>query len=108
MIEYGIEVLTVNGGIVQSSKEVFPDELLYYIDLVKMVYKKQCWDSLSDDARIIINWLCWAPDAELLALCGTPKLGKVTEKRVAMLFRKKWGYLRVKAAIKEIKKFISI
>ena len=100
-VDYSI---TANGSIIKDGNEYFPEQLIYYSNLLDMIYKKRCWEQLSDDAKIIAHFACSNDSVKLL----TTKEGWTRERLIASFFRIKWGRLRVKKAIIEIKEFLKL
>ena len=102
------ELNSNNGSVNVKGDEVYPQELVYYRHIEVLIDKRDFYQKMSKDALAIVNFICLSDTALLEKLCGSKKKKVVTAKRVAKFFRGKWGRVRTREAMDEIKKLLSI
>ena len=91
-LEYSI---TTHGGILgidglkddmNRLREYYPQPLVHYPDIVQILYQVQMWSSLSDEAKIMLDY----------CLYNTPrsKSGMKLSQVIRSIFNRKWGYTK--------------
>lgn len=91
--------LNVNGAINNDDdrSEYWPRHLIYYRDILQIIYQVQQWQKLSDEARVMIDYIL---NEEVKSYPGYP-----LDKALYKIFRPQWGQVRLNDVILEVKRF---
>ncbi len=87
-------IMTLNG-----KEEYYPQSLVYFPDIVQILYEVQMWTSLSDEAKIMLDY----------CLYQTPKTKSGIRLGLAVrnVFNRKWGQTKTDRAFREVKRFLN-
>jgi hypothetical protein len=92
----------------QEEAILFFSELTNIIKIDELIDKRNFYYTMSDDAKMIIEFLCYGDEKTIIKYCSSPKTSKISKNKIREFYRKKWGIKRARAAIKEICNYFSL
>lgn len=110
MLEAAIDAININNYVpfedVQNEliSQQNPEEI--FLEKEKQKTKKMAYNSLTSEARQIIDIILNAP-SEIMELIASPKTKKINKERIELMLQEKWGEKRAaKLVMKELEAFV--
>ena len=93
--------ITTNGAIMtlNGKEEYYPQSLVYFPDIVQILYEVQMWTALSDEAKIMLDYCLYHKPKTKSGI----KLGL----SLRNVFNPKWGQTKTDRAFREVKRFLN-